>query len=234
MNGCQIQRLLIKQYLRWCSQKTNKEAVEKNDCNQRDFSKLLELIYRGHCACFRITGPLICLEGKTTQEREVKPFRHTAWAEYLKGELSFNGPKSKKTGNNWMGLVELFINTNKRLLWNYKYYFVAFCLRMPLYLSYLWGNLLSSLICYRWLHLFLFCFFRNNELKQACAPEDKLEWFGYFSKFIRLTQQFFLFCLYFVYTQLFVPAFPSPIGINLFFWELSFLCWIIVLLCMCG
>lgn len=142
--------------------KTNKEAVEKNDCNQRDFSKLLELIYRGHCACFRITGPLICLEGKTTQEREVKPFRHTAWAEYLKGELSFNGPKSKKTGNNWMGLVELFINTNKRLLWNYKYYFVAFCLRMPLYLSYLWGNLLSSLICYRWLHLFLFCFLETT------------------------------------------------------------------------
>lgn len=59
--------------------------------------------------------------------------------------------------------------------------------------------------------------FRNNELKQACAPEDKLEWFGYFSKFIRLTQQFFfLFCLYFVYTQFFVPEFPSTIGINLF------------------
>lgn len=176
MNGCQIQRLLIKQYLRWCSQKQNKEAVEKNDCNQRDFSKLLELIYRGHCACFRITGPLICLEGKTTQEREVKPFRHTAWAEYLKGELSFNGPKSKKTGNNWMGLVELFINTNKRLLWNYKYYFVVFCLRMPLYLSYLWGNLLSSLICYRWLHLFLFCFLETTSSNRPVLL--KISWNG--------------------------------------------------------
>lgn len=35
-------------------------------------SKLLELIYWGRCACFQFTGPLICLEGKTTQSEMSK------------------------------------------------------------------------------------------------------------------------------------------------------------------
>lgn len=83
--------------------KTNSgEAVEKNDCNQRDFNKLSELIQRGQCACFPITGPLICPEGRTTQERDVKTFRHTTPAKYFQGELSFNGAKHKKTKKqNW-------------------------------------------------------------------------------------------------------------------------------------
>lgn len=35
-------------------------------------SKLLELIYWGRGACFQFTGPLICLEGKTTQSEMSK------------------------------------------------------------------------------------------------------------------------------------------------------------------
>lgn len=67
-----------------------------NDCNQRDFNKLFELIWWGHCACFRITGPLICPEGRTTSERDVKAFRHTTRAEYFQGELRFNEAKCKE------------------------------------------------------------------------------------------------------------------------------------------